>query len=157
MLRIDRKGHARKSFMKRQNGKIVGIRGTQVKPTVYLARDRGKKGRTPKSKQWFNNKEKQVVIEGYHVDESTAKREAAIRKADAKSNISSANVYHKLLGVSNLQQKTNPKASKIMKRDAEWTKQHLLNKKERAAMTAPARKKWHNMSPVQRAAVMPGG
>lgn len=56
MLRISRKGHHRKSYIK-DTKKGLGIKLKRIPPafvdrTTYFARDTGARGRTPKAKRW---------------------------------------------------------------------------------------------------------
>ena len=53
-LRISKRGYHRKGY-RRKDGTYV--KPTHVSRTTYLAKGRGKKGRTPKNKQWFNPKD----------------------------------------------------------------------------------------------------
>jgi hypothetical protein len=56
MLRIKRKGHHRKGYSKDVRPgvgiKIRRIAPTQVEGSTFLAKDRGHRGRTPKTKRW---------------------------------------------------------------------------------------------------------
>jgi len=58
---VRRKGYHRRGFHIHRNGKRIYISPTYIKPTTYKAKDRGKRGKTPKSKRWFHPKRKLKV------------------------------------------------------------------------------------------------
>ena len=61
LLEIHRRGYKRKAYTMHRKRKKIYVKATRVKPTTYKARDRGKPGKTPKSKQWFHPKRKLKV------------------------------------------------------------------------------------------------
>ena len=58
---VHRRGYKRRAYTYRRNGKLIHVKATRVKPTTYKAKDRGKPGKTPKSRQWFHPKRKLKV------------------------------------------------------------------------------------------------
>ena len=58
---VRRKGYHRRGFYIHRNRKRIWIPPTHVKPATYKAKDRGKPGKTPKSRQWFHPKRKLKV------------------------------------------------------------------------------------------------
>lgn len=77
-IRIDRRAHKRKSY--RRKGRT--IKRAHVKRTIYLAKDVGKRGRTPKHKRWSRKiKEKPShTIVGYNIDLPMRRRRTILRK-----------------------------------------------------------------------------
>lgn len=77
-IRIDRKSHSRKAY--RRKGRK--IKRAHVKRTVYLAKDRGKRFRTPKHKRWSRKvKEKPShEIVDYTIDLPMKRRRAILNK-----------------------------------------------------------------------------
>jgi len=65
-LRVHRKGYKTK-------------RGTRVKPANFMVKDRGKKGRTPKGKQWYNP---QVHMGWSKEDDAETRRRVALNAHD---------------------------------------------------------------------------
>ena len=57
-IKVKRKGYHRKGFFIHRFGKRIHIKPTHVKATTYKAKDRGARGKTPRSKQWFHPKRK---------------------------------------------------------------------------------------------------
>jgi len=55
-ITVHRKGYRRKGYTIHRNGKTIRIPPTTIKPTTYKMVDKGKKGKTPKSKRWFKPK-----------------------------------------------------------------------------------------------------
>jgi hypothetical protein len=47
-LTIHRKGHTRKAYTAKRNGKTIRVGRSRVKPSTFKTRDRGKKGRRAK-------------------------------------------------------------------------------------------------------------
>ena len=130
---IKRRGHNRKGYAKRQYGKRVRIGPTRVKAAIYLAKDKGLRGRTRKGNRWF--KGRRVRISAYSTKLPTKKRRAVIRK-DSDSAVKK---YHRLLGLANVQKRINPRASATFMRDANWAKRNLLTKRQKRMMTSKAR------------------
>jgi len=131
MLRIHRKGYHRKGYIRK--GKYV--RPTHVGGTTFLAKDRGKRGRTPKQKRWFETSG--GTLGKYEVKQPESIRHKEIRKADKK--FGTVKIHHHLLGLANVT--ADKKAEKIFKKDLIWTDKNLLNKKEGRRLTSKARER----------------
>ena len=81
-LRITRKGFTTK-------------RGTRVKPTTFLAKDRGEPGRTPKAERWFEPS----VRTGWQKDMPMAKRRRLVKSAHKGDLLASARSMQALANV----------------------------------------------------------
>ncbi len=55
-LKIKRKGYWREAFTYTRNGKVVSVKRAWVPETTYMTEDRGKPGRTPASRRFFEPK-----------------------------------------------------------------------------------------------------
>lgn len=92
--------------------------GTRVSGTAYRTRDFGKRGVTPKKDQWF---EAEVAIKDYDVDHSDATRQRVIRKKLARMGGATYNntlkMFRHFHGLENLTSVSNPKASRIYRKD----------------------------------------
>ncbi len=73
-LRVDRKAYKRKAY-RRKDGTVV--KSTRIKRSISLVTDRGKKGRTPESQQFFHPK----VHTGWEKDMSAEERRRRVLSA----------------------------------------------------------------------------
>lgn len=69
--------------------------GTRVKATTFKAKDTGKKGRTPKSQQWYNPK----VHTGWDKDQSAAYRRRLVLTAHKGNILASGRAMQALANV----------------------------------------------------------
>jgi len=116
-LRIKRKGYIRRSYVKDvipgKGVKLKRIPSTRVKPTTYLAKDRGKPGRTPKSKRWAKF---EGNLSGWRKDLPESKRHECIMKTVRRDGVNSTK--RKLIQLANV---TTDRETKIKARkDFEW-------------------------------------
>ena len=77
-LTIHKKGYQRKAYTRKDGVKVLGA---YVPASTFRIKDRGKKGRTPKSHQWakFN------VVTGWSKDQKTSTRHSKMLSATSKS------------------------------------------------------------------------
>ena len=55
---VHRRGYKRKAYTMHRRGKKIHVKATKVKPTTFTIKDRGKPGKTPENKKWFDPKRK---------------------------------------------------------------------------------------------------
>ena len=104
MLRIDRKAHHRKGFSRK--GRL--IKPTSVKRTIFLAKDRGKRGRgKPILPASFEHKP--MLGEGFFDKSQNAQKRIL---AGAVRRRGEMPVQGKLQYIANLQRRTNPEVSR---------------------------------------------
>jgi len=70
-LRVHRKGYHRKGYTRIDGTRVAP---TDVPPSNFKVKDRGKKGRTPKSERWYNPK----VHTGWEETQPQAERVARL-------------------------------------------------------------------------------
>ena len=119
---VKRKGYHRKGFYIHRNGKRIYIPPTHVKPTTYKTKDRGKPGRTPKSKQWFYPKRK-LKYKGkeWHADNKASTRRKVL--AGLMKSRGYATVVRELNALRNVT--TDRKTKRAASSDLKWLqKQH---------------------------------
>ncbi len=97
-LRITRKAHKRKSYVKDvipgKGVKRKRIPKTIVKKSTFLTKDRGKLGLTPKAQRWF----KPVgTLSGWEKTQSTSERRR--KAARGRTDLSSARALNQLANV----------------------------------------------------------
>ena len=124
MLRIDRKAHPRKgTWARTKTGKQVFRSGSNVDRTVYMAEDRGKKGRG----------EKVIVAKepgslkkfGYDPDAAEDKRRDSLRKAIDSKEFSEKELVGKLRALQVWNKRTNPALSRRAKLDAKYVSEKM--------------------------------
>ena len=113
MLKIDRKAHTRKATAKRK--------GTLVKRTVYIAKDRGKPGRGPTL-----IKIKKPGSLGVSFDDTAEvrrKKEALLAK-----KVGEKSVQGKLQAIATFDKRTNPEVAKKAAADKHWVASNFIGK-----------------------------
>ena len=104
-IRVHRKGYHRKGYT-RKGG--IRVKPAYVPPTSYLVRDRGKAGRTPKSKQWFNPKT--------HTGWSKYQKQLTRIKHLKKGGVSNLTAARRAMALSNVT--TDPTTKRLARSDA---------------------------------------
>ena len=155
-LRVSRKGHKRKSYVKdvkRGKGvRLKRIKKTRVKKAKYTIRDLGAVGRGKKVIPVTGKTS--LTKYGYSTNKSKAERMKALAKADKKYG--SRSVYAKLrametmrapvvAGTKRARTPAQLEAYRAFKADRVAFGKKYLSSKERRAMTAPAVKKWKSL------------
>lgn len=141
-LRVNRKAHKRKSYLKDvQRGKGVRlkrIRKTKVKKSKsFLIKDIGAVGR---GKKVIKRIRKGLLTGmGYSTKIPASERHRALRKADKK--FGSVRLFRMLQAQVVLRKRIQPRARKVFVADRNWVRKNLLSKKEGRRMTARARAK----------------
>ncbi len=87
----------------------------------YKVRDRGKKGKTPKTKQWYHP---EVSDTGWSKDLPAVKRRRLALKAHGNDLLSTARSLQALANVT-----TDRETERLAKADAEWFYARYRNKK----------------------------
>lgn len=101
-LRIHKHGYIRKAFRYAKGTKVIRVRSARVRPTTFLARDRGEKGRTPESKRWFKPKRHS----GFQKDQSVGWNIAKVRRVSGPV-LGKKQMY----ALANIHKRTDPKLS----------------------------------------------
>lgn len=107
-LRVKRKGYTRKGYTRKDGTRV---KASRVGGSSYLTKDRGKRGRTPKSERWY----KPTTEMGWRKDMSATERRRLALKAHDSDNLSTARA---LLALSNVT--TDPETKRLTKADAEY-------------------------------------
>ncbi len=97
-IKVTRKSYVRKD-------------GTVVKGTSYYTQDKGKPGKTPESKKWYQHK----VEMNWHKDEPAKVRRANALKAHKGDELATARALQALSNVT-----ADPETSKLAKTDADY-------------------------------------
>lgn len=122
--KIKRKAYQRAAY-KRSDG--TRVKATKV-PAACI-KDRGLPGKTKKN--IIGPLKKDILGKyGYEdIDEkSDLSRHRALGKAHRSKKESDLSVYRRLIALSTLNKRTNPKVSKILRNDAKWYKDKYLSK-----------------------------
>ena len=123
---VHRRGYKRRAYTYRRNGKLIHVKATRVKPTTYKAKDRGKPGKTPKSRQWFHPKRKLKVGNR----EWKASHKAAYRRRVLSALVKKrgyATVVRELNALRNVT--TDAKTKQAATADMKWLKKKYRSKK----------------------------
>ena len=116
---VERKGYHRRGFYIHRNGKRIYIPPTYIKPTTYKAKDRGKRGKTPKSKRWFKPKRKlKVGNREWKASHKAASRRRVLSALVKKRGY--ATVVRELNALRNVT--TDRKTKKAATADMKWLK-----------------------------------
>lgn len=110
MLTVKRKAYKRKPYT-RKGG--VHVKGTSIPKATFKIKDKGKKGRTPKSQQFYHPK----VKTGWESDMPMAKRRRLALKGHKGDELATA---RGLLALSNVQKRINPEVSRKARADADY-------------------------------------
>jgi hypothetical protein len=109
-LLIKRRGYKRKPY-RRKDG--IKVRGAVVPATRARIIDRGKPGLTPKSQQFYHPK----VKTGWHATDSEKARRGKALRAHHGDVLATG---RGLLALANVNHRTNPKVSRIARKDADY-------------------------------------
>jgi hypothetical protein len=77
-ITVHRKAYTRKAYTRKDG---VRVKASSVPAGTFKVKDRGKRGRTPKSKQWFEPK----VHTGWDKDQLAATRRSKLLSSTSKS------------------------------------------------------------------------
>lgn len=125
LLAIRRRGYKRKAYTYKRKGKTIHVKATYVKPTTYKAKDRGKPGKTPKSKRWFHPKRKlKVGNREWHADSKAETRRKILASLVKKRGY--ATVVRELNALRNVT--TDAKTKQAAEADMKWLKKKYRGK-----------------------------
>jgi len=118
MIRVRRKGHARRGYVKDVKPG-VGVKIRRIKPAyvdgaTFLARDRGKRGRTPKADQWYPKGEGAEL--GWRKAQPIYLRRQKLLVAARK--LGARNAWYKIHGLANVT--ADKETKKLARADAAW-------------------------------------
>ena len=107
-LTVRREGYHRKGYTRKDGTKVSPA---YVPPATFKAEDRGKPGRTPKSKRWY----KPTTTMNWSKDMPIADRRINALKAHGKDVLATARALQALANVT-----TDTKTKKEAQKDADW-------------------------------------
>lgn len=91
-LRVKRKGYVRKAYVRKDG---THVKASRVSGSTFSVKDRGKKGRTPKSQRWYHP----TTEMGWEKGQSTATRRRLALKAHGGDRLSTARALQSLSNV----------------------------------------------------------
>ncbi len=105
-LRIERKAYTRKPYIRKDGTRV---KASKVGASSFSIRDRGKKGRTPKSERWYHP----TVQTGWSKSDSAETRRMKALKAHGGDELATARGLQALSSVT-----TDPTTKRLARADA---------------------------------------
>ena len=116
-ISVKRKGYHRKGYYIHRYGKRIYIPPTYIKGTTYKTTDRGKRGKTPRSKQWYHPRRKMKTGKSeWHSYESAKQRHRVLSSLVKKRGY--ATVVRELVSLKNVTTDRNTKH--VCSEDLRW-------------------------------------
>lgn len=107
-LTVKRKGHTRRAYL-REDGTRVDA--TKVEPSTFSIKDRGKPGRTPKRKRWFDPQ----VETGWKKTQPESERRVNVQMAHGGDELASARAMQALANIT-----TDRETKRVARSDARY-------------------------------------
>lgn len=126
--KIWRAGYTKKAYTMVRDGKKIKVKSSKVAPS--LVKDKGKPGKTPKSKKVLPKLEKNVLGKyGYHDVKhmSSVERHDALKKAVKAKGV--RKTYGHIIVAASYVKNTSPSTYKKMRSDVKWMHKKYYSKK----------------------------
>ena len=107
-LTVKRKGHTRRAYL-REDG--TRVKSADVAPSTFKTEDRGKPGRTPKSKRWYEPQ----VRTGWEKTQPESVRRVNVQMAHGGNELASARAMQALANVT-----TDRETRRLAREDARY-------------------------------------